>query len=129
MAVLPGTLVCLAASDDPAGVLPSLLLAVVAGTFAYTAAFGWLSLRLRRPVVVGMLYIVLWEGSIATFAPSSRWLSIGAYTRAIARSGLPATVNLNVPAVGLLSAFIVLAIFTIATVVLCARRLARVELP
>ena len=56
---------------------------------AYCGASVWLSLRVRRPVVVGVLYILLWEGSIATFAASAGKLSIAAYGRALVAHELP----------------------------------------
>ena len=65
------------------------LASVVAGACAYAAAFGALSLRVKRPVVIGLIYVLFWEGSIATFAPSARWLSLGAYARAVVAGGLP----------------------------------------
>ena len=59
-------------------------LGVVLACLAYCGASVWLSLRVRRPVVVGVLYILLWEGSIATFAASAGKLSIAAL-RQVAR--------------------------------------------
>ena len=39
--------------------------------------------------MIGLIYVLFWEGSIATFAPSARWLSLGAYARAVVAGGLP----------------------------------------
>ncbi len=64
-------------------------LGVVLACLAYCGASVWLSLRVRRPVVVGILYILLWEGSIANFAPSAHKLSIGAYGKALVAHALP----------------------------------------
>ena len=44
------------------------LLGVLLSSLAYCAASSWLSLMTRRPIVIGIIYILLWEGSIATFA-------------------------------------------------------------
>jgi ABC-2 type transport system permease protein len=52
------------------------LLGVLLSTLAYCAASAWLSLMTRRPVVIGIIYILLWEGSIATFAAAGAQLSI-----------------------------------------------------
>ena len=79
------------------------------GACAYAAAFGALSLRVKRPVVIGLIYVLFWEGSIATFAPSARWLSLGAYARAVVAGGLPSFTDYNVPAIGAFAAAAVLA--------------------
>jgi ABC-2 type transport system permease protein len=62
------------------------LLGVVLASLAYCAASSWLSLKTRRPVVIGVIYILLWEGSVATYAASAAKLSISAYGSAFARA-------------------------------------------
>ena len=106
------------------------LAGLVATALCYAALFGWLSLAIRRPVLVGFLYVVLWEGSVAAFAPSARWLSVSAYGRALMHKGLPAGTDApTVPAAGAVTALLVLVAATAALVVLAARRFPRVELP
>jgi ABC-2 type transport system permease protein len=102
---------------------------VLAGSVTYAAVFGALSLRVKRPVVIGLIYVLFWEGSIATFAPSARWLSLGAYARAVVAGGLPSSTDENVPAIGALAAILVLAAVTAVAALWCGRRLSRVELP
>jgi ABC-2 type transport system permease protein len=103
--------------------------AVATGACAYAAAFGALSLRVKRPVVVGLVYVLFWEGSIATFAPSARWLSLGAYARAVVAGGLPSDTDFNVPAIGAFAAVSLLAGLAAAATWWCGRRLSRLELP
>ena len=89
---LPGLLltIVLSAGDDLSATNAAWAIAsVLAGSITYAAVFGALSLRVKRPVVIGLIYVLFWEGSIATFAPSARWLSLGAYARAIVAGGLP----------------------------------------
>ena len=88
-----------------------------------------LSLRVKRPVVVGLIYVLFWEGSIATFAPSARWLSLGAYARAIVAGGLPDSTDRNVPAIGAFAAIAVLAAVAAIAALWCGRRLRHIELP
>jgi ABC-2 type transport system permease protein len=102
---------------------------VLAGACTYAAAFGALSLRVKRPVVIGLVYVLFWEGSIATFAPSARWLSLGAYARAIVAGGLPSSTDANVPAISAPAALAVLAAVTALATWWCGRRLTRIELP
>ena len=79
--------------------------------------------------MIGLIYVLFWEGSIATFAPSARWLSLGAYGRAIVAAGCPSFTDENVPAIGALAAAGVLAAIAAVATLWCGRRLARVELP
>jgi ABC-2 type transport system permease protein len=129
---LPGLLVTIALSpgdDNGLSVAGWALASVLVAAGAYVAAFGALSLRVKRPVVIGLIYVLFWEGSIATFAPSARWLSLGAYARAIVAGGLPSSTDENVPAIGALGAVAMLAAVTAVAVLWCGRRLGRVELP
>jgi ABC-2 type transport system permease protein len=111
------------------GVDASSILWPVAGvalaTLAYCGVAGWLSLRTRRPIVIGVLYILLWEGSIATFAASASKLSIAAYGRALVAERLP---EAAAPVVGPAPAIVVLAAVAAVTCWLGARALVRVEL-
>jgi ABC-2 type transport system permease protein len=69
---------------DSAGLGISLLVAVAVGALAYTAIFLALSLMSRRPVAVGLIYIVLWENLLTSFVGGTQVLSIKQYTTAIA---------------------------------------------
>jgi ABC-2 type transport system permease protein len=129
---LPGLVITLALSpgdDNSVSTTGWALASVVFAACAYVAAFGALSLRVKRPVVIGLIYILFWEGSIATFAPSARWFSLGAYGRAIVAGGLPDFTDENVPAIGALAAVAVLVGVAAVATLWCGRRLARVELP
>ena len=101
------------------------LAGVALATLAYCGVAGWLSLRTRRPIVIGVLYILLWEGSIATFAASASKLSIAAYGRALVAERLP---EAAAPVVGPAPAVVVLAAVAAFTCWLGARALVRVEL-
>ncbi len=95
-------------------------------TLAYCSAASWLSLRTRRPVVIGVIYIILWEGSIATFAVSAAKLSISAYGRTFVAHALPQAAR---PVTGMVAAAIVLAVVVAASAWGAARALTRAELP
>ena len=81
---------------------------------------------MRRPIVVGVLYILLWEGSIATFAASADRLSIAAYGRALVAERLPqAAAAVVSPG----TAIIVLLCAAAGGTLLAARAMTRAELP
>ena len=64
------------------------MLAAALTALCYCAIAALLAMVTRRPVVIGVLYILLWEGTIATFAASADRFSIAAYGRAIASEGI-----------------------------------------
>lgn len=109
-----------------AGMLLWPLAGVALSALCYCAVAVLLAMVSRRPVVIGVLYILLWEGSIATFAASADRLSIAAYGRAIAVEGV---VDVNAPDASAASAVVVLALVTAAATWLAARRITRTELP
>jgi ABC-2 type transport system permease protein len=56
----------------------------VVGAFAYSALFLALSLLTRRPVLLGLLYVLIWEGVLGNFLAGTRILSIQQYVTAVA---------------------------------------------
>ena len=109
-----------------AGLIGWPLLGVVLASLAYCAASVLLSLHTRRPIVIGVLYILLWEGSIATFAASAAKLSISAYGRAFVAHALP---QASRPVAGIAVSALVLAAVAVVAAWATARALGRVELP
>lgn len=117
------------AGDMGARGLAMLVVAVALAALAYTALSALLALLVRRAIIIGMLYIVLWEGTIATFAQSADRVSLGAYGRRLVAAGVPDAEAFGVPTVGAWTALIVLIVVSVAAVWLAGRRLSRVELP
>jgi ABC-2 type transport system permease protein len=62
----------------------ALVVGAVAGAVAYSALFLLLSLLSRRPVLLGLAYILVWEGLLGRFVSGTRVLSIEQYVIAIA---------------------------------------------
>ncbi|BCJ74727.1 hypothetical protein CS0771_42710 [Catellatospora sp. IY07-71] len=54
-------------------------LACVAGALAYSALFLALSVLTRRPVLLGLLYVVIWEGLISNLVAGTRTVSVQHY--------------------------------------------------
>jgi ABC-2 type transport system permease protein len=61
---------------------------VVSGT-VYTALFLALAALTRHAVVVGLLFVLVWEGLLGSVFTGVRWLSVGAWGRAVAREISP----------------------------------------
>ena len=87
-----------------------------------------LSLSIRHGILAGMLYVLLWEGSIASFAASASRLSIAAYAKVIAAKGFDVAPPLNVPAVSAASAVALLVIGSALLLAGGTRALKRVDL-
>ena len=117
-AVLASGAIALSGEADAAQIAWPLL-GVVLAALCYCAAAAWLAMVVRRPVVIGVLYILLWEGSIATF-------SIAAYGRAIAVEGV---IDVNAPDASAPAAIVILAAVAALAAWAAARRMTRTELP
>jgi ABC-2 type transport system permease protein len=118
----------LGSSTTARAVIWSALALILCGV-AYSALFLALALVSGRPVLIGLIYIVLWEGSVATFAPQANWLSVGAYGRSMIAEGLPGADRANVPSISGAGSVLVLLIASTLFTALATRRLSRVELP
>lgn len=127
--VLPSLVVSYAVAlrgDLDPGALAWPLLGVLAASLAYCALGALAAMVLRQPVVAAVLYILLWEGTFATWTRSAEYLSVAAYGRAVSVRGIA---PVNVPEVGAaMGAVVLLGAALLATVVV-ARRLTRTELP
>lgn len=62
----------------------ALALASAIGALAYSAFFVALSLVTRRPVLLGLVYVLIWEGLLGNFVSGTRVLSIQQYVIALA---------------------------------------------
>lgn len=70
-------------SDAPGKALAWSVGGAVAGT-AYAALFLGLAALTRHAVVVGLLFVLLWEGLLGGLLSGIKWLAIGAWGREIA---------------------------------------------
>lgn len=66
--------------DDPGRALAWSVGGALAGT-AYAALFLALAALTRHAVVVGLLFVLLWEGLLGNLLPGIRWLAIGPWGR------------------------------------------------
>ncbi|MFY1636013.1 ABC transporter permease subunit [Solwaraspora sp. WMMB335] len=57
----------------------ALVVAGAAGALAYSAFFLALSLLTRRPVLLGLVYVLVWEGLLGNFVSGTRVLSVQQY--------------------------------------------------
>ena len=88
-----------------------LAVACVVCSIAYSAVFLALSLLTRRPVLLGLLYVLIWEGLLGNFVSGTRVLSVQQYVVSLAARWadttlLTGTVKIGV-ALGMSAAMIV----------------------
>lgn len=99
----------------------ALVAAGAVGALAYSALFLALSLVTRRPVLLGLVYVLVWEGLLGNFVSGTRVLSIQQYVITIADKIAPtplldAKVSLGV-------ALVMSALFAVGFTVLAIDRL------
>lgn len=106
----------------------SLVLAVLASSAGYVALFVLLSLMSRRSLLIGLAYVLVWEGLLATYATALKNLSVGAYGRRILGAPWDATdVPFTVADVGIAAAVLGLAALAAVGFAAAARRLPQVD--
>ncbi len=75
----------LALSGEPQdGIVLGFAVAVVCGAAIYCAAFVWLSIATSRALIVGLLYVFIWEGVVVNLFQGVRLFSVRQYTLSIA---------------------------------------------
>ena len=102
-------------------------LAAIAGALEYTAIFVALSLVTSRALIVGLAYVVIWEGVVAGLFAATRTVSVRQHVLAIAEA-LGGDAAAGVAEIELGLALAVMGIVTVLAVGLAVRRLERVEL-
>ena len=103
------------------GTLASATLAVI----AYGGIFTWLGLRVRRALVWGLAYILLWEGFVAIAGENAQRLAIRSYTRSLLSD--ITGVKLFLAGIGRVASIVVPLVVTLVAFALTAWRLRRTE--
>ncbi|NJP33263.1 ABC transporter permease subunit [Micromonospora thermarum] len=87
----------------------ALAAAAAIGALAYSAFFVALSLVTRRPVLLGLVYVLIWEGLLGNFVSGTKQLSIQQYVIALADRFAPTellSTDVSVPVATVMSALI-----------------------
>ncbi len=70
--------------SDPEGVVSAFAVAVLYGGVTYAALFTMLALITRRSLVIGLIYVLFWEGALSETFQAIRFLSVRKWMTAIA---------------------------------------------
>lgn len=84
----------------------ALAVGAVVGALAYSALFLLLSLLSKRPVLVGLAYILVWEGLLGNYLTGTRTFSIEQYVITIVDRIAPTallTANVSLPVAAVMS--------------------------
>jgi ABC-2 type transport system permease protein len=110
------------------GVTLALTLAVIVGSLLYVTVFVALSVMTSRALIIGLIYVVLWEGVLAGLFEGTQVLSIREYTMAIAAALDPSRVLTESAPLGITTAVVGSVLVLAVGFGLAARRLADLEL-
>jgi ABC-2 type transport system permease protein len=99
-----------------------LLAGALAAAVIYNALFVMLSVLTTRAIAIGLIYLLVWEGLLASLVPGVALLSAGQYSLSIANSiasnkGLHAHLTVG-------TAIVMGLIVTVVALVICIRKLA-----
>ena len=124
--VVASTALCWVAGLGSAAVTPDaarILAGVAFGAVVYSFVAVALSSLTGRALIIGLLYVMLWEGSLASLLAGTRLLSVRQYVLAIAgissdidRPLGPAGSTVDAPTAILLGLLVIVASFAIAVV-------------
>ena len=129
--LLAGTLAAmLIAFEGEARPALSMCAGILCGTIAYSAIFTWAGAITSRALGFALVYVFLWESLLAGFLEGIRYLSVSAYTRAVAYTlDREALEVLGERAIEIEAALVGAALVTVAFFLFTALRLRRMEIP
>ena len=118
--------IILASGADTMRVAVAMTVAALLAGWAYVAIFLVLAVYTRVAVVIGLIYIVVWEGLVSGLIVGAQQLSVHQWALAVAERVLGAraaeSVGLDSP-VSFVAGVVLLAVFTVGSVVLAGWRL------
>ena len=98
------------------------------GSVVYCALFVFLSLVTGRALVIGLGYVLIWEGVLAGLFAGSRTFSVRQYSLSVADTVAEASAEVLEAPLPLTTALVMAGVVTVVATVLAWRRLSRVEI-
>ena len=102
---------------------------LLAGAAAYAAIFTWAGLATRHALLIGLVYVFIWEAALAAYLDGIRFLSVRRYTLALVHAldhGRLASGDISP---GLLTAAVGTTVVLIGFTALAVRKLVRMDVP
>ncbi|MEX1102697.1 MAG: ABC transporter permease subunit [Dehalococcoidia bacterium] len=114
--------------SDADGISVAFALALIAGSLAYCALFVLLSVVTSRALIVGLLYVFIWEGVVTNLFSGTRLLSIREFTLAVADALTPVRASAFDANLGPVQGMLLMAAIIIGATAFATRRLERFEI-
>jgi ABC-2 type transport system permease protein len=124
---IPMALAGLVAGGD-AGLVIGFTVAGAFGAVVYCALFVFLSLVTGRALVIGLGYVLIWEGVLAGLFAGSRTFSVRQYALSVADALSDARPEVLDAPLPLATALVMAGVVTVVATVLAWRRLRRIEI-
>ena len=127
---LPSTLIAALITlggADPYGLTAGFVLAVAVGAIAYCALFVALSVRTSRALLIGLVYVFVWEAIVPSIFDGTRWISIRQYMLGLADLVSSAPASALEAELGGASAAVAAVVLVTVSVLLGTRLLRRFE--
>jgi ABC-2 type transport system permease protein len=102
---------------------------LLAGAAAYAAIFTWAGLATRHALLIGLVYVFIWEAALAAYLDGIRFLSVRRYTLALVHAiddGRLASVDISL---GLPTAAVGTTVVLVSFTALAVRKLVRMDVP
>ena len=102
---------------------------LLAGALAYAAIFTWAGLATRHALLIGLVYVFIWEAALAAYLDGIRFLSVRRYTLTLVHvldEGRLASVDISL---GALTAAVGTAVVLVCFTALAVRKLVQMDVP
>src|SRR5688572_20534564 len=114
--------------SDPDGISAAFAIALTVGALAYSALFVLLSVLTSRALIVGLLYVFIWEGVVTNLFSGTRLLSIREFTLSLADALTSVRESVFEANLGPTQGVIMMAVVIVGATALATRRLQRFEI-
>ena len=127
--IVPATLAAgyLAIEGGSGAIVVGFALAMLAGALAYVAVFVLLSLLSSHALIIGLIYVFLWEGALAGIFEGLRFLSIRHFALGIAGAIADTDADVFDPYLGGVTALALMLLTILGALLLANRQLEAVE--
>jgi ABC-2 type transport system permease protein len=102
---------------------------LLVGAAAYAAVFTWAGLATRHALVLGLVYVFIWEAVLAAYLDGVRFLSIRRFTLALVAGLDESRLRTIDVSLGLGAGAVGAAIVIVAFTALAVRKLIRIDVP
>jgi ABC-2 type transport system permease protein len=109
-------------------IVPAFAIAALLGALAYTSLFVCLSVLFERALIIGLIYVFVWEALITNLAPGAAYLSVRSYSLGIARALADTPPSIFSAQLGGAASFAALAAVVVLTTAFAMYRLGSLEL-